>query len=52
MLFEQLFLERLPDDIQIQLVDSKIEDHRALAQRADALWTSRNSSLAFGANAV
>ena len=52
LFFEQLFLERLPDDIRIQLVDSKIENHRALAQRADALWTSRNSSFAFGANAV
>ena len=31
LLFEQLFLERLPEDIRIQLVDSKIEDHRQLA---------------------
>ena len=41
LLFEQLFLERLPEDIRIQLVDSKIEDHRQLAKRADALWSSR-----------
>ena len=41
MLFEQLFLERLPEDIRIQLVDSKIEDHRQLARKADALWSSR-----------
>ena len=41
LLFEQLFLERLPEDIRIQLVDSKIDDHRQLAKRADALWSSR-----------
>ena len=42
MLFEQLFLERLPEDIRIQLVDTKIEDHRQLAKRADALWVCRD----------
>ena len=42
LLFEQLFLERLPEDIRIQLVDSKIEDYRELARRADALWSSRD----------
>ena len=42
LLFEQLFLERLPEDIRIQLVDSKMDDHRQLAKRADALWSSRN----------
>ena len=42
LLFEQLFLERLPEDIRIQLVDGKIEDHRALARRPDALWSSRD----------
>ena len=41
LLFEQLFLERLPEDIRIQLVDSKIDDYRQLAKRADALWSSR-----------
>ena len=41
-LFEQLFLERLPDDIRIQLVDTKFEDCRQLAKRADALWESRD----------
>ena len=39
LLFEQLFLERLPEDIRIQLVESKIEDHRQLAKRADALYS-------------
>ena len=36
LLFKQLFLERLPEDIRIQLVDSKIDDYRRLARRADA----------------
>ena len=42
LLFEQLFLKRLPDDIRIQLVDGKIEDYRALARRVDDLWSSRD----------
>ena len=41
LLFEQLFLERLPEDIRIQLVNSKIEDHCQLAKHADTLWSSR-----------
>ena len=41
MLFEQLFLERLPEDIRVQLVDIKVEDHRDLARKADALWAAR-----------
>ena len=45
LLFNQLFLERLPADIRIQLVDSKIEDLRALAKRADALWECRDASM-------
>ena len=51
LLFEQLFLERLPEDIRIQLVDGKIEDHRELARRADALWSSRDVQ-SFIANAI
>ena len=42
---EQLFLERLPEDIRIQLVDTKIEDHRQLAKWADALWTCRDTGM-------
>ena len=42
LLFEQLFLERLPEDIRIHLVDTKIDDYRELARRADALWSSRD----------
>ena len=42
LLFEQLFLERLPEDIRAQLVDSKTADHRELARKADALWTAKD----------
>ena len=41
-LFEQLFLERLPEDIRIQLVDVKFDNPRELARRADKLWLSRD----------
>lgn len=50
LLFEQLFLERLPEDIRAQLVDAKIEDHRELARRADALWVVRD--MGASANAI
>lgn len=43
LLIEQLFLERLPEDIRAQLVDAKIEDHWELARRADTLWVARAS---------
>ncbi len=43
MLFEQLFLERLPEDIRVQLVDIKVEDHRDLARKADALWAAKGT---------
>ena len=42
LLFERLCLERLPEDIRIQLVDAKIEDHRQLAKQAGHLWSSRD----------
>ena len=45
LLFNQLFLECLPADIRIQLVDAKIEDHRALAKLADVLWECRDASM-------
>lgn len=51
LFFEQLFLERLPEDIRIQLVNAKIEDHRQLTKRADALWASRDMEPAT-ANAI
>ena len=42
LLFEQLFLERLPEDIRMQLVDAQFDDCRKLAKHADALWTSQD----------
>ena len=39
-LFQQLFLQCLPEDIRVQLVDSKADDYRHLAKKADALWAS------------
>ena len=42
LLFEQLFLERLPEDIRVQLVDAEIKDHQELARKADALWAARD----------
>ena len=50
MLFEQLFLERLPDDIRVQLVDTPVKDHRELAKKADALWAARGMGV--GTNAI
>ena len=49
-LFQQLFFERLPEDIRVQLVDSTADDYRHLAKKADALWASREMS--FSTNAV
>ena len=46
LLFNQLFLERLPEDIRIQLVnDLKLTDYRVLAKRADSLWVCRDTGL-------
>ena len=45
LLFKQLFLEHLPADIRIQQVDPKIEDHRALAKHADALWECHDAGM-------
>ena len=41
LLFQQLILERLPEDICIQLADAKFDDVRQLARRVDALWAAR-----------
>ena len=37
LLFEQLFLERLPENIRIQLVDLKFNDYHQMAKQADAV---------------
>ena len=41
MLFKQLFLERMPDDIRTQLVVVKHESCRAMAKQADLLWSAK-----------
>ena len=40
MLFEQLFLNRMPDPIRIQLADADFTDPRKVAKQADRLWLS------------
>ena len=40
MLFEQLFLNRMPDPIRLQLADADFTDPRRVAERADELWQS------------
>ncbi len=50
-LFDQLFLERLPEDIHIQLVDAKVEDPCELARRAHALSSTRSMG-AYAVNTV
>ena len=42
-LFQQLFLERLPEDMRSQLIDAKVEDCRQLARRADRIWAARQT---------
>ena len=40
MLFEQLFLNRMPDPIRLQLADADFSNPRKVAERADELWQS------------
>lgn len=42
LLFKQLFLKHLPEDMHVQLVDAEFADHRQLARKADALWAARD----------
>ena len=51
-LFEQLFLKRLPEDIHLQLVHTKFNDPREVAQRANTLWSSHNMTESFTAPAL
>lgn len=44
MLFEQLFLNRMPDAIRLQLADADFTDPRKVAERADELWQSMSSN--------
>ncbi len=43
ILFKQLFLERLPEDIRMQLAASEFTDYRQMAKQADKLWSSRHT---------
>ena len=38
LLFEQLFLEQMPDDIRLIIAENDFTDPRQLAARADVLW--------------
>ena len=42
-LFEQLFLERLPEDLCAHLVGTKWDDPHQLVRQADALWSCREA---------
>ena len=44
LLFEQLFLEQMPDDIRLIIADDDFSDPRKLAARADVLWLARQQS--------
>lgn len=54
LLFEQLFLEHLSEDICIQLVvDTMVESYCELAICADALWSSQDAQqTSFTTNAL
>ena len=49
-LFEQVFLERLLEDVQVHLAGDQFMDHRQLAKKANAYWVSRDTG--FDANAI
>ena len=41
LLFEQAFLEQMPDDIRIILADDDFKDPQQLAARVDVLWHAK-----------
>ena len=49
-LYEQLFFERLPEDVRVHLAGAQFTDCRQLAKKADAYWVSRDTG--FSANAI
>jgi hypothetical protein len=49
LLFEQLFLEQMPDDIRLQLTSDDFADPRQLAARADTLWLAKQQGTALNA---
>lgn len=44
LLFEQVFLEKMPDDIRLIFADGDFSDPRKLADRADELWRAKQQS--------
>lgn len=42
MLFEEVFLQQMPDDIRMQMAQQDFSDLDAVAERADALWQSKS----------
>ena len=45
LLFKQLFLERLPEDIRTQLIAVKHENCRAMAKQEDLLWSAKEVAI-------
>ena len=43
LLFEQLYLEQLPEDIRLQVARDDFTNPRDLAAKADILWQAKNS---------
>jgi len=43
MLFEEIFLRQMPDEIRLQLAQEDFSDLDAVAERADALWLAMRS---------
>lgn len=52
MLFEEVFLRQLPDDIRMQLAQQDFGDLDAVAERADALWRAKSQHFEPGINKV
>ena len=52
LLFEQLFLNRMPDSIRLQLADADFTDPRKVAEQADQLWLAMSSHSSYTVNKV
>ena len=47
MLFENIFLKAMPEDIRLQIATADFTDPRALAKTADELWQAKERSTVF-----
>ena len=45
MLFEQLFLNQMPEPIRLQLADADFTDPLRLAEQSDGLWLPMNQKI-------